>query len=145
MLKEWVVQLVALAIFSLNSLIVVEHEGVSISKDFGVDFFFLSYHLLLFLFVNYYLIPRFFYPKKYFLFFIGIIGSIILCGIIEEGVFEKILTPDSRGANDITWQSIYWFFGEIIIPLLTFMTIKFVFDNFSQKQKLENIQQLKKE
>lgn len=141
--KEWLVQLVAVGIFFLDSILVVEHEGLFISKHIEIDLLFLCYHLLLFLFVNYVLIPKFFYTKKYFHFFAYLIGSIILVGIVEEGIIEKIFTPTSKGRNDVTWQSIYWFFGEILVPLLTFMAIKFVFDNFAQQQKLEKIQQNK--
>ena len=67
--------------------------------------------------------------------------AVILFSIIEEGFLEKILTPDSKGLNDLTWQSIYWCSGEILVPLLSFMTIKFVFDNYSQQQKLDRIEQ----
>ena len=141
MKKEWLCQLVVLILFYLDSIISVEHGGVFLSETPGIDLLYLLYKAILFLIVNYVLIPRFFHAKKYFLFFGLLISTIVLFGVIEEGFVEKILSPNSRGANDITWQSIYWYFGEILVPLLTFMTIKFVFDNFTQQQKLERIEQ----
>lgn len=142
-IKEWHVQVVALMIFYLDSIFYVQHEGILISKNLGVDFMFFFYHVLLFSFVIYFLIPKYFNSKRYIQFFSLLIGSIILFGVIEEGIIEKIISPERKGRNDLTWQSIYWFFGEIMVPLLGFMTIKFVFDNFAQKQKLEEIEQNK--
>jgi len=141
MKKEWLFQLIALIIFYLDSIIEVDHHGVYISSIPGIYLLFLLYEALLFFAVNYILIPKFFYKKKYIIFFASVIGLIALFGVVEEGIVEKILTPDSRGKNDVTWQSIYWFFGEVLIPLLTFVTIKFVFDNFEHQQKLERIEQ----
>ncbi len=141
MRREWVFQIVALVIIYLDSIIYVEHEGISFSEEPVVDLIFELYEALLYLTVNYVLIPRLFYKKNYVVFFGTLIGVIMIFGVIEESFVEKILTPNSRGNNDLTWQSIYWFFGEILVPLLTFMTIKFVFDNFAQQQKLERIEQ----
>jgi len=143
MKKEWLIQFVAFLILFLNRITFIEHQGLFFSDTIGLDFLILLYHMILFLFVNYFLIPKLFYPKKYLAFFGSLILAILFFGIVEEGFLEKILSPDIRGVNDVTWQSICWFFGEIIVPLLTFMSIKFVFDNFSQMQKLEKIEQNK--
>ncbi len=141
MKKEWLCQLVALIIFYLDSIIYVDNKGITLSDTLGIDLIFILYAAILFLIVNYILIPKLFYRKKYFLFFIALISIIVFFGLIEEGVLEKILSPDNRGINDISWQTIYWYFGEILVPLLAFMTIKFVFDNFAQQQKIERIEQ----
>jgi len=141
MKKEWFFQLVALVIFYLDSIIFVDHEGISFSDEPGINLVFLLYSALLYLVVNYVLIPKYFYTKKYLLFFLSLLWTIIFFGGIEEEVIEKILSPNSRGANDLTWQSFYWYFGEKLVPLLTFMTIKLVFDNFNQQQQLEKIKQ----
>jgi len=140
MKKEWIVQFVVLILFYFDSIMYVRHHGIEWSDTPWVDFLFLLYHAILFIFVNYVLIPKFFYPKKYLLFFLALMGSIILFGIIEEGVVEKILSPDERGTNEVTWQSIYFFFQEIAIPLFALMTVKFMFDNFKQQKKLEQIE-----
>ncbi len=141
MKKEWLCQLVALMLFYLDSIISVEHEGVFLSDTPIIDLLYLLYSAVLFLIVNYVFIPRFFHAKRYLLFFALLVATIVLFGIVEEELIEQLLSPHSRGANDLTWQAIYWYFGEILIPLLTFMTIKFVFDNFAQQRKLEKIEQ----
>lgn len=141
MKKEWLFQLMALSIFYLDRIIDVDHEGVSLSNQPGVELLYLLYAAILYLIVNYVLIPKYFYTKKYLLFCISLLGTVIFFGGIEEEVVEKILSPNSRGTNDLTWQSIYWYFGENLVPLLTFMTIKLVFDNFNQQRQLERITQ----
>lgn len=141
MKKEWVCQLVLLVIFYLDSSIYVEHEGVSFSETPVANLVYLLYHALLFLGINYVLIPRFFYTGQYGKFFVCLVGAIILFGVVEEAVVERILSPDSRGTNDVTWQSIYWFFGEILVAMLAFITVKIIFDNFEQQQQLERIEQ----
>lgn len=138
--KEWIYQLVVLLIFYMDSVLEIDNKKVIISDHLGINFCFLLFHATLFLTVNYVLIPKLFYTKKYLLFFASLLGLIIVFGVIEEGVVEQILTPNSRGRNEVTWQSIYWFFGEIIVPLLAFMSIKFGFDNFEKQQALERIE-----
>lgn len=140
MKKEWICQLAVLFIFYLNSIIYVEHEGIIFSETPITNLLFVLYIALLFLIVNYIFIPKLFYRKKYILFFLSLISAIAIFGIIEEGIIEKIFSPELRGKNDVTWQSIYWYFGEILIPLLAFMAIKFVFDSFDQQQKMERIE-----
>lgn len=140
MKKEWIFQIIVLILFYLDSILEVSHEGVLISDSLGVDFLFLLFHVSLFLIVNYVLIPNLFYTKRFVLFTISLLVLIGVYGVLEEGFIEKILTPNTKGANDVTWQSIYWFFGEILVPLLSFMTVKFVFDNFEHQQKLEQIE-----
>jgi len=145
MKKEIIFQIVLVILYYLSSIIDVVHEGMIITETPGIDFLFLVYHCILFFLVNYVLIPKFFSQKKYVQLFVGIIILIILFGVIEEGLVEKILSPNLRGSNDVTWQSIYWFFGEILIPLLGLMSVKLMFDYFSQQQELEKIKQDKLE
>ena len=136
MKKEYIFQLIAVVIFYFDHIIYVEFEGIQIED---APFEILVSWLVscsMFLVVNYVLIPKLFHTKRYLLFFGSLIGLIVLYGVLEEGVVEKLISPNRRGVNDVTWQSIYWFFGEIIVPLLTFMTIKLVFDGFRQEQKL---------
>ena len=140
MKKEYLLQLVVLMIFYLDSIIDMDDGLVEISKSPSIDFLFLLFHALLFFLVNYLLIPKLFYRKKYVWFGLSLIGMIILFAVLEEGVVERILTPNTRGRNPVTWTSIYWFFSEILVPLLTFMSIKFMLDNFTHLQKLEQIE-----
>jgi len=138
--KEWLCQLVVVIILIIDSIIDINHHGLSISDTIGLELTFLGYHLLLFFIITYVLIPKLFNAKKYILFFISLLGSIAVFGALEEGVLEKILAPQTKGANDVTWQSIYWFFEEILLPLLVFVSVKFVFDSFTQQQKVVEIE-----
>jgi len=140
MKKEWIVQLIALLLHYLDIIKEVSHEGVQLSSNMGIDFIFLLYHLTLFLIVNYLLIPRLFYKKQFFLFFLCLFGLLVIYGIVEEEVIEQVLDPKGRGNNALTWQAIYWFIQENLVPLLTFMSIKFVFDNFERQRKIEQIE-----
>ena len=137
---EWLLQLVVLMLFYLDNIIEVDYQEISFSEMPGIDFLFLLYHATLFYFVNYVLIPKFFYPKKHLLFALSLVGIIVVYGVVEEGIVEQILTPNSRGRNPVDLVSIYWFFGEMLVPLLAFMSIKFMFDNFEQRQRAEQIE-----
>ena len=140
MKKEWLLLIVVLIIIYLDSIIYIYHDEVHISGMLIYDFFILLYHVLLFLFVSYYLIPKFFYPKKYLYFFLSVFASICLFAFVEEGIIERVFVPESRGMNVVSWKSIYYFIGENIVPLLSFMTIKFVFDNLENEKRIEQIE-----
>jgi len=140
MKKEWLILIVVSFIIYLDSIIHVSPREIHVSEVPLIDLIFALYHTILFLFVCYYLIPTFFYPKKYFFFFLSLIVAIIVFAIGEEGVIEKILTPESRGLDPVSWKSIYYFIGETIVPLMAFMTIKFVFDNLEKEKRLEQIE-----
>ncbi|MFK7907342.1 MAG: sensor histidine kinase [Chitinophagales bacterium] len=140
MKKSWLFQLFALLIYYFDSMIDVSHEGIEFNPYPGLAFVFLLFHTTLFLWVNMVLIPQLFYKKRVLLFIISLFASIVLYGIMEEGIVEKVLDPHGRGNNPTTWQSIYWFFGEILLPLLIFMSVKFVFDYFEHQKKLEQIE-----
>lgn len=140
MKKEWLALIVVLIIFYLNSIIYLSHNEVHISSMLLVDFIMSMYHALLFVFVSYYLIPKFFYTKQYFYFFLLLFASIILFAIVEEGVVEKIIAPNSRGLDPVSWKSIYYFLGEVTVPLLAFVTIKLLFDNLENEKRIEQIE-----
>ncbi len=140
MKKEWIVQAIALLLHYIDTIKEVSHEGLEFTDQPGIDFLFLLYHLSLFLIVNYILIPQLFDKKKFFQFFFCLISLLIVYGVLEETVVEQILDPSGRGTNALTWQSLYWFIQENIVPLLAFMSIKFVFDNFERQRKLEQIE-----
>jgi len=141
MKKEIIFQIVLFVLFYLDKLLYVERRGIAFSNEPGLELIIFIYHCFLFIIVNYVLIPRLFSKKKYALFFLSIFGLICLFGIVEEGIIEKILAPDTKGINNVTWISIYWYFGEVIVPLLGFMSVKFMFDSFSQQQEMERIKQ----
>ena len=60
--------------------------------------FFLNY-VLAALVINYILLPRFYYQKKYFLFLTFSILIIVGVIVIEEAVLEQIYFPNTRGQH----------------------------------------------
>lgn len=140
MKKEWIFLLLVLLMHYIDTLKEVSHEGISFSEQPGIEFILLLYHLTLFLLVIYVLIPKFFYRKKIIFFFISLFGLLILYGAVEEAVIEQIIDPKGKGSNSLTWQSIYWCIQENMVPLLGFMGVKFVMDNFEQQRQLAQIE-----
>ena len=99
-----------------------------------------AYHATLFYLVNYIIIPKLFYTKKFVLFVMALAFTLVLYGIIEESVVEKILFPNSRGLDQVSTSGINGFLGEVIIPLLAFVVIKVLFDNFKHRQQIARIE-----
>ena len=92
--------------------------------------------------INYILLPRFFYRKKYIPFFLFVV--LIIAGIImmEELVLERIFFPDTRGQ----------YFPGIIFSLLDVMPIiiiltgfKFAWDASKKQQEVEALNAMVKE
>ena len=140
MKKELIVQFVALMLFFLDSIMIVRNEGLDVSNVSGEDFIYLFYHALLFLAVNYILIPRFFHKKKYGLFLLNLIALIVLFAVVEETVVERTISFETRGKDSLRWQSVYFFFAENMVPLLGLMTIKIMFDFIGQRKRMEQIE-----
>ena len=140
MKKEWIFQIIVLFIFYLDEIVELDSRAIEYSSTPFIDLLFLLSHVPFYYFVAYILIPKFFYSKKYLWFVLALLGSILLLGIIEEGIIEKILTPNSRGRNQITFMAIYWVFVENFAPLLAVTTIKIMFDLFNHQQRIEQIE-----
>lgn len=102
------------------------------------EIFFLLNYFLMALIVNYILLPRFYYKKKYIKFSIGFI---LICGLamfIEEFILEQIFYPESRGR----------YFGFIhslldILPLILILVAsKFVWDATVNQNKVEQLNRM---
>lgn len=135
MKKEWTILIFAFLIYYANYIINIDHETVRVSNTPFKDFAYLLFSSLFFILVIYVLIPRFFYKKKFILFAVYLVLLSAFFGIFDEGIVEKILYPQTQGRDVVSFESAYWFFGENIIPLLSFITIKILFDNI-QNQKI---------
>jgi hypothetical protein len=104
-------------------------------------FFFLNYALTA-LFINYFLLPRFFYKKKYVEFALGLIFIFAATIFIEEGVLEKIYFPDTRGKK---------FLGVIfslidVVPVVVILSgFKFSWDALMKQREVEALQSAIKE
>lgn len=103
--------------------------------------FFLNY-VVAAMIINYVLLPKFLYRKKYrsFIFFSLLIIAAVI--IIEEGVIEQIYYPDTRGRR---FSSV---FNNLFsaMPIITiFVGFKFAWDAIRQQRQLEALQSAVKE
>jgi LytS/YehU family sensor histidine kinase len=92
--------------------------------------------------INYVLLPRFFYKKKYIPFFLSVIAIVAAIILIEESVLEKIYYPDTRGTR----------FPGVIFSLLDVMPVitilvgfKFAWDASTKQREVEQLQTSVKE
>ncbi|MDN5204920.1 histidine kinase [Fulvivirgaceae bacterium BMA10] len=95
-------------------------------------------YILMVMVVNYVLLPRFFYRKKYGWFVISLLATLTTAMFIEELVLEKIFFPDTRG--DLF--NPYYGLIEIGTILVFFLGFKLAWD---YRSKLQQIDQLEKE
>jgi len=86
--------------------------------------------------VNYVLLPRFFYTKKYLPFFLYSI--ILLAGVmfIEEMVLEKIYYPDSRG---MLFLGVLPTLIGILPPILILIGFKFAWDVVGKQREIDEL------
>lgn len=98
--------------------------------------FFLSYAAVASL-INYYLIPKFFYKKKYIQFYIGLGIVLLLAYGLEEFVIEKIFFPRHRGSYVsnifITWL-------EIVPIVFVMVSSKLAWDAIQKHKQVEALQ-----
>lgn len=98
--------------------------------------FFLSYTVAGII-INYFLLPRFFYQKKYLNFFLSVFLVIALVILFEETVIEQIYFPDTRARS---------FPGVIlsllgVLPVITILTgFKFGWDALGKQREVEELQ-----
>ena len=139
MKKEWIVLTLVLGMHYLDTIKEISRAGIHFRGEPWTDFLFLLYHITFYLLVLYVLIPKLFYQRKTILFWLSLLGLLLIYTFVEEMIVEPLLAP-SRGQDSFRWQSMYWFIQENAVPLLACVTVKFVFDNFERQQKLEQIE-----
>ena len=97
--------------------------------------FFLNYAIAG-LVINYYLLPRYLYLRRYFHFIIYMLIVVVLLILMEELVLEKIFYPDTRGKH---------FFGVFYTLLSTMPSItilvgaKFAWDAIVKQQEVQEL------
>ena len=131
---EWLLQFIFIVVvfifyaFGRRDNVLEEHEIV----------FFLNYALAAFV-MNYWIIPKFLYAKKYLFFVLSTLAVITLVILIEEGVLEQIYFPDTRGKR---FPGIYDSLLSILPILTIFAAFKLGWDAFQKERKLEEMQRL---
>ncbi len=103
--------------------------------------FFLSYTLAA-LFINYHLLPLYFYKKRYFTFYSFTFITIILLIIVEEFILERIFYPDSRGKD---YSGCFYALFNIIPILFIYVGCKFAWDAHHKQHELNTLKNIAKE
>lgn len=103
--------------------------------------FFLNYALATF-FINYFLLPRFYYKKKYAYFFAFVLLTILAVVAIEEGVLEPIYFPDTRGQH---FPGLFYCLLDVL-PVITILSgFKFAWDAMQKQGEVDNLKSAVKE
>lgn len=97
--------------------------------------FFLNY-IIAAQFINYYLLPKFFYKKKNKQFIIGILMTLAYVIIMEEFVFEKLFYPDSKGHE---FHGVASTIVEIIPTMILFVGAKFAWDAQKKQREVDKL------
>lgn len=104
--------------------------------------FFLKYALAAAV-INYFLLPRFFYNKKYLIFFGSIVVLLGLVILIEEWVLEPIYFPNTPRAE--RFPGIFITLLDILPVIAILSGFKFAWDAITKQKQLEELQATVKE
>lgn len=133
LLFQLILHLVVLFFYAYNRY----EENIEIYKAA----FFLNYLVATSL-ISYYLLPQFFYPKRYIAFCIYLL--LILAGVIlvEELVVEQIFFPDTLG---MTFPGLLFTLLEILPVLVILVGFKFAWDAINKQREVEDLRAAVKE
>ncbi|WP_236974098.1 sensor histidine kinase [Membranihabitans maritimus] len=98
--------------------------------------FFLNYALLAFI-INYFLLPKFLYQKKYTRFILFLLLTLVGVILIEELFLEQIFFPDTRGTN---FPGIFFTLLGILPVSTILVGLKTIWDAFVKQRELEELQ-----
>ncbi|MFT5167548.1 MAG: two-component system LytT family sensor kinase [Saprospiraceae bacterium] len=135
--KEVVFQLVLhLLVFSFFSFD-KNHPQI----EFSQVIFFLNYACAVFI-INYFLLPRFFYQKKYLQFFTYVLLVIAGVILIEELVIERIYFPDTKGKH---FPGVFFSLLDVL-PVITILSgFKFAWDALGKQREVDELKATIKE
>jgi len=92
--------------------------------------------------INYILLPRFFYAKKYLSFAVLLLLAVALALCMEEFVLEKIFFPDTRGKG---FPGVFLTLLNILPVIAILVGLKFAWDAFRKQQEVEKLKLAVKE
>jgi len=92
--------------------------------------------------INYVLLPRYFYQKKYLLFFLYVTIMVATIIAVEELILERIYFPDTRGKH---FPGIFYSLLDVM-PVITILAgFKFAWDASIKQRELEELRSSVKE
>lgn len=97
--------------------------------------FFLNYAVAVF-FINYFLLPRFYYQKKYVHFLAFVVLTIAAVIVVEELVLEKIYFPTTRGNS---FPGVFFTLVQILPVIAILSGFKFAWDAFWKQRELDEL------
>ena len=103
---------------------------------------FFAQYAIVALFINYYLLPNFLYPKRYNYFIISmclLIGFVI---VIEELVLEPIYFPDTRAKS---YPGLFITLIHVLPLIIILVGFKFGWDALAKQHEVENLKLIAKE
>lgn len=92
--------------------------------------------------INYGLLPKFLYTKRYTAFIVGVVLVVGVVMAIEEGVIEKIYFPLTRGAH---FPGVFFNLAGILPIIAILSGFKFAWDALAKQKELDELQALVKE
>ncbi len=103
--------------------------------------FFLQYAAAAF-FINYVLLPRFYYQKKHWQFFVFVALTLAMVMISEEMVLEQIYYPGDRADS---FPGVFFTLTQVLPPITILSGFKFAWDALIKQREVEELQSAVKE
>jgi len=97
--------------------------------------FFLNYAVAAFV-INYFLLPRFFYRKRYLAFFALVLLLIAGVILVEEFVLEKIYFPDWRGRY---FPGVFYTLTDVLPVIVILSGFKFAGDALRKQREVDEL------
>jgi hypothetical protein len=137
---EFLFQAVLIGLLLLIEIVSTDESNEKWHSDFahGGIWFFLSY-VVAAIFINYVLLPKLLYAKKYLWFALSLTAVIALVIVNEELILEKIYFPDTRGK---WFRGVGYTFLEVIPVIAILVGFKFAWDANKKQREVENLTHL---
>ncbi|MFA8450321.1 MAG: sensor histidine kinase [Bacteroidales bacterium] len=100
----------------------------------SIDFWYSLHFIIGGLIINYYLLPCFFYKKKYTKFIIGLIILLSILIFDEENILEVIFFPHTKAKN---FPGVLFTLIEILPPLVIIVGLKAIWDAQISQNKIQ--------
>ena len=133
--KEGFFQLILIIVLGIATIFEKNEGALDVSVSFAKLSFF-GVYVAAAMIISYFLLPRFFYTKRFWLFFGSVfllLSSVIL---IEEMVLEQIFYPNSRGKS---FPGFIHTLLEILPTILILVGFKFAWDAQQKQRQLEQL------
>lgn len=97
---------------------------------------FFGNYVLAVLIINYVLLPKLFYKKRYLFFIVSFMLIVILVIVTEEFVLEKIYFPDTRGRR---FQGIFYGLLDVLPVIAILSGMKFAWDIIQKQREVDDL------